>query len=68
MFSCLDVTSKKITEEEVHSSLVQFRLLHISSCALEVCQDVNYDFVMNYCMTFADKLPTKKEVQARALS
>ena len=64
MFSFLDVTGKTSMKVRWNLVLVSQVLSVTGLCSLEVCRKSNYDFVMNYAVTFARKLPTKKEVQA----
>ena len=62
-FSFLEITAKEPSEDQaftLHSSQIDVFMCFTR----QVCSDANFDFILNYAVTFAHKLPTKKEVKA----
>eukprot|EP00439_Symbiodinium_sp_Y106_P023050 s2614_g2.t2 len=61
----------KPTKQSIIQALVQekfrYRFLDVTSTAVseeQVCSDFNFNIVVSYCSSFAEELPTKKEVEA----
>eukprot|EP00439_Symbiodinium_sp_Y106_P018563 s3334_g2.t1 len=75
----LDVTSTTVSEEQEIKMMkaagndkqarekFRYRFLDVTSTTVseeQVCSDFNFNVVVTYCSSFAEELPTKKEVEA----
>ena len=63
----LDVTSTAVSEEQVGILSFIFRERVLVNLE-QVCSDFNFNIVVSYCSSFAEELPTKKEVEAMFVS